>query len=86
MTFLYMKSGMYMHENENSAPGIIFSPQKHLWVIGLYTNSYIESSTTLSKLFIFMQETIIFMQGNFIFTYENEIFINKMFIQQMFHE
>ena len=86
MTFLFMKSGMYMHENENFAPGIIFSPQKHLWVIGLYTNSYMESSTTLSKLFIFMQETIIFMPGNFIFTYENQIFINKMFIQQIFHE
>ena len=84
---------MYMHENEDFAPGIIFSSQKHLWVIGLYTNSYMESSTTLSKRFIFMQETIIFMhgiiifmQGNFIFTHENEIFLNKMFMQQIFHE
>ena len=31
------ENDIFMHENETFAPGIVFSPQKVSWVIGLYT-------------------------------------------------
>ena len=41
----WLENFLFIHENENFAPGMILSPQKCSWVVGLYTTSCTEFST-----------------------------------------
>ena len=58
-----------MHENRDFALGMIFSPLKCSWVVGLYKTICMDFSPILffvGKNFIFMHEHFIFMHGKYL--------------------